>query len=89
VILNTTNTTNTYTSPVIRMSACANSLMADKNWDSIDFIDGVTGAGKNISTNCTSLPGGGTLEMTPLSGGTNAGYGATYETDANNLINWN
>jgi hypothetical protein len=89
VILNTTNTTNSYTSQVVRITNCTNSLMGDKNWDGIDFIDGLTGAGKNIWTDCTSLPGGGTLEMTPLTGGTNAGYGAAFETDASNLINWN
>ena len=44
----------------------------------------------NISisvTTCSSLPGGGSIEMTRLTGGSNVGYGEAHEADPDDLIN--
>ena len=92
VIIDSSNNTDTLADTAITIGNCPDSLMGDKNWDGIDFVDGYVNPGKNISINgstCTSLPGGGVLEMTDLTGGTNTGYGAAYESDPNGLIQWN
>lgn len=87
IIFNTAfnwNTTGTH----MKVNNCANATFTDTSWDNLDFVTTVT-TGKNIAFNtCASMPTN-SFSVTPLSGGSNLGYGQTHSTDPDALINWN
>jgi len=82
-------TTNDFVDKYIVFANIGGAILNDTTWSGIDFVDGIATGGSNIwFTNQASMVTPGVISISPLTGGSNLGYGAAYTNDPINFINW-
>lgn len=89
VMLDSNVTTNDFVDKYIVFANIGGAILNDTTWSGIDFVDGIATGGSNIwFTNQASMVTPGVISISPLTGGSNLGYGAAYTNDPINFINW-
>jgi hypothetical protein len=75
----------------VEINNCSDGLFTDKTWDQIDFFsppeDPFSDAYNIEFSNCNGT-GIGPINITPMSGGTNAGFGEVNALDPENFLIW-
>lgn len=88
MILDTGNTSNDFAGTYIRLADWSSRVVTDTTWTEIDFVDGISGAGRNFNFVTQGGLTAGTVSVTPRTSGANQGYGALFATDTLGYIVW-
>ncbi|MEZ4873752.1 MAG: hypothetical protein R2827_16225 [Bdellovibrionales bacterium] len=75
-------------SPIIELQSCTGATITDTSWDELDFILPINATGFNFSVNGCSSLGVDSISVTPMTGGTNGGWGEAYAEDPDNVLAW-
>jgi len=87
VIFDTGTTSNDFAGIYIEIADC-NTAFLDTAWSGLDFVDGLSAAGRNIKfDNCSAITPG-SITVSKRAGGVNSGYGAAFADDPMGIIAW-